>query len=114
MGRPVTLQSRAMKTLLIIGGGIGGLAAAACLHIRSSGRFQAIVYERANELKEVGAAIAVWPNAGRILKHMGIFESLMKRSYMAPSGALRDTSGRILKRMVTAEQEVPVMFTHRA
>jgi len=103
-----------MKTLLIIGGGIGGLTAAACFHARSAGRVQPIVYERAEELKEVGAAIAVWPNAGRILKHLGLLEKLMPRSYVAPAGALRDASGQILKRMLTADGKIPVMFAHRA
>ena len=51
--------------IAIIGGGIGGLTAAIAL--RQSG-FEAEVFEQAPALLDVGAAIAIWPNAMRVLE----------------------------------------------
>ena len=102
------------KTVVVIGGGIGGLALAACLRVRGEGRIRAVVYERADELKEVGAALAVWPNAGRVLEHLGAFGWLKERAHVAPAGALRDWRGRELMKMVRVEGEMPMVFLHRA
>ena len=55
----------------IIGGGIGGVAAAVALHRAG---IRATVYERANELREVGAGMMLWPNATRVLKELGLLE----------------------------------------
>ena len=57
--------------VVIIGGGIGGLAAAACLlkqghHVR--------VYEQAPELGEIGAAVQMSANAVKVLDHLGLRE----------------------------------------
>jgi salicylate hydroxylase len=60
-------------SIAIIGGGIGGLtAAAALLHAG----FDVQVYERARALGEVGAGINIGPNASRILHRLGIAEVL--------------------------------------
>ncbi len=60
-------------SIAIIGGGIGGLAAAALL-VRAG--FDAQVYEQASALGEVGAGINIGPNASRILHRLGIAEAL--------------------------------------
>jgi salicylate hydroxylase len=57
----------------IIGGGIGGLTAAASL-LRAG--FEVQVYEQARSLGEVGAGINISPNASRILHRLGIAEEL--------------------------------------
>ncbi|MGN6370820.1 MAG: FAD-dependent monooxygenase [Phycisphaerae bacterium] len=103
-----------MKKVVIIGGGLGGLALAACLRVRAAGRVEAVVYEQAEELREVGAGLAVWPNAGRVLERLGVFGWLRERSHEAPVGALRDWRGRELMKMVAAQGEVPMVFAHRA
>ncbi len=104
------------KTVVIIGGGIGGLALAACLRVRGEGRVRAIVYEQAEELKEVGAALGVWPNAGRVLAWLGVYERLKAESYVAPAGVLRDSCGRVLMRMdgMKTGGDLPMVFAHRA
>ena len=56
-------------SIAIIGGGIGGLTAAACL-LRAG--FDVHVYEQASRLSEVGAGINIGPNASRILNRLGI------------------------------------------
>ena len=70
-----SLQRTALHRLNIgiIGGGIGGVAAAVAL-----GRvgIQATVYERARELREVGAGMMLSPNATRVLKDLGLLEQV--------------------------------------
>jgi 2-polyprenyl-6-methoxyphenol hydroxylase-like FAD-dependent oxidoreductase len=100
-----------MARLVIIGGGIGGLAAAACLRVRG---VEADVYERRAELREVGAALGLWPNATRVLKRIGVLDDLVKRAHVPAAGALRASDGRVLKKMVQLEAEVPSVFAHRA
>src|SRR6185437_10688165 len=59
--------------IAVIGGGIGGLAAAVSL-LRAG--FEVDVYEQAPELNEVGGGINVAPNAVRILRRLGVAEGL--------------------------------------
>ncbi len=56
-------------SIAIIGGGLGGLTAAAVL-FRAG--FDVHVYEQARALGEVGAGINISPNASRILNRLGI------------------------------------------
>ena len=60
-------------SVAIIGGGIGGLSAA--LSLLQAG-VDAQVYERARSISEVGAGIAVSPNAARILCRLGLADGL--------------------------------------
>ncbi|MDX6695479.1 MAG: hypothetical protein QOF02_3082, partial [Blastocatellia bacterium] len=55
--------------IAIIGGGIGGLSAALAL---GRAGLAAEVFEQAPALLDVGAAIAVWPNAMRALQRLGV------------------------------------------
>jgi salicylate hydroxylase len=57
----------------VIGGGIGGLAAAASL---LQAGFDAHVFEQARALGEVGAGINIGPNASRLLNSLGLAERL--------------------------------------
>jgi len=59
--------------IAIVGGGLGGLAAA--LFLRKAG-FDATVYEQASELREVGAGIVVSPNMVRPLGKLGLADKL--------------------------------------
>jgi salicylate hydroxylase len=60
-------------SVAIIGGGIGGMAAALSL-LRAGADVH--VYERARTLSEVGAGIQVSPNASRILHGLGLARAL--------------------------------------
>ena len=60
-------------SVAVIGGGIGGLAAALSL-LRAG--LDVHVYERARTLSEVGAGIQVSPNASRVLHRLGLADSL--------------------------------------
>ena len=71
--------------ILIIGAGIGGLAAS--ISISLSTNHSVLVLDKASELREVGAGIQVPPNASRILRSWGLGEELAQVS-VAP-GAFR-------------------------
>jgi salicylate hydroxylase len=61
----------------IVGGGTGGVAAAAFL--RRCG-LPAVVYEQAAELTEVGAGLVLAPNAVRLLRRLGVLDHLLRRA----------------------------------
>jgi len=60
--------------IAIIGAGIAGLTAAIAL--QDEPHIDVQVYERATELREVGATIALGPNGLRILDKLGVSEAL--------------------------------------
>jgi salicylate hydroxylase len=59
--------------IAIVGGGLGGLAAA--LYLRKAG-LDATIYEQDRELREVGAGIVVSPNMVRPLRELGLAHEL--------------------------------------
>lgn len=63
--------------IAILGGGIGGLAAAAFL--RDQG-FDSDVYEQAAALTEVGAGLVIAPNAARLLRRLGVLDRFVERA----------------------------------
>src|SRR5260370_21852147 len=58
-----------MTRVAIIGGGIGGLTAANAL---SRAGIETAVYEAAAELREIGAGVALHPNAMKVLRAIGV------------------------------------------
>ena len=66
-----------MTRVAIVGGGLGGLAAAAFLH---QAGIPATVYEQARALREVGAGIMVPPNAVRMLRRLGVLGPFRERA----------------------------------
>jgi len=63
--------------IAIIGGGIGGLAAAAFL--RRAG-LTATVHEQAAALTEVGAGLVAAPNAVRLMRRLGVIDRFLSRA----------------------------------
>ncbi len=84
------------RTVLIAGGGIGGLTAALALAQRG---FGATVLEQAERLEETGAGIQLSPNASRILIGLGLRERLASH-VTAPEElrVLNARTGRLLAR----------------
>jgi salicylate hydroxylase len=63
--------------IAILGGGIGGLAAAAFLIGEG---FACHVYEQADALTEVGAGLVIAPNAARLLRRLGVLDRFAERA----------------------------------
>jgi salicylate hydroxylase len=61
------------NTILVAGGGLGGLSAALALAERG---FEVTVLEKAAEFTEIGYGIQMGPNATRILKKFGLWDAV--------------------------------------
>ncbi|GME35624.1 3-hydroxybenzoate 6-hydroxylase 1 [Neofusicoccum parvum] len=72
--------------ILVVGAGIGGLAAATALRLR--GHAVAVV-EQAPELAEVGAGVQVPPNATRLLRRWGVAPLLAPRCVRPEASVFR-------------------------
>src|SRR5579862_8788633 len=92
----------------IIGGGIGGVAAAVALH---QAGIEATVYERAPELREAGAGLMLWPNATRVLKELGLLERIAEVSGPNRNFLVRSSRGRILMDIALGQFDVPALCT---
>ncbi|HEX5601689.1 MAG TPA: FAD-dependent monooxygenase [Pyrinomonadaceae bacterium] len=100
-----------MVQIAIIGGGIGGLTAA--LALQQSG-FQAEVFEQAPELLEVGAAIAIWSNATRVLQRLQLAEKVLEYAGVVEELRWMDQNGFLLNRVSIADDKSPALALHRA
>jgi 2-polyprenyl-6-methoxyphenol hydroxylase-like FAD-dependent oxidoreductase len=99
------------KRIDIVGGGIGGLTAA--LALRRAG-FEPEVFEQAPELLEIGAAIAVWPNAMRALQKLGIGETIRQHAGQLRHARWLDRKGRIFNQFPFPKSDVEGVALHRA
>ncbi|MDQ2856516.1 MAG: FAD-dependent monooxygenase [Acidobacteriota bacterium] len=97
--------------IAIIGGGIGGLSAS--LALRQFG-FEPEVFEQAPELLEVGAAIAVWPNAMRLLQRLGIGETVIQHAGIIEQVKWLTQDGRSLNQVRFQKTNAPAVALHRA
>src|ERR1700719_3764855 len=99
------------KKIGIIGGGIGGIAAA--LALRQAG-VDAVVYEKAPRLQEVGAGMMLWPNATRVLRELGLLESVVAQSGPNTNFLVRASSGKVLMNIALGQFDVPAVCIRRA
>lgn len=103
--------------IIVIGAGIGGLAAA--LALRRSG-FEVQVFEQATELREVGAGVQISPNATRILHRLGLEEPLRRFGVRPRERVIRRwDDGRVIAREPLADAcernfSAPYYHFHRA
>jgi salicylate hydroxylase len=79
----MTARSEGRPRIAIVGGGVGGLAAAAFLHRYG---LPATVYEQAPHLAEVGAGLVVAPNAARLLRTLGVLDDFRARAVRLDTG----------------------------
>lgn len=86
----------------VVGGGIGGLAAAVAL-VRDG--WQVEVLERAPAFVEVGAGLSLWANAVRALQELGLGDQLRAQALPESAAGIRDTRGRWLSRTDVAALE---------
>src|SRR2546428_8385894 len=102
----------ATKTkILIVGASIGGLTAAIAL--RQAG-FGVDVFERAAELKEIGAGIGLSANAIRVLKHLGLMQQVVNKGTVIGTAVSYTFNGSTLSRLPTNLTDVPTICLHRA
>lgn len=102
------------KKALIIGGGIGGLAAAIAL--RRAG-IEAIVYEGSIALREIGAGLTLWRNAVRAAEKLGLSNELAAIGMPMNEGGVRSWRGDVLSNTFVDRDEsngVQATVVHRA
>jgi len=102
------------RSITVIGGGIGGLAAALCLRRHGA---EVTVLEQAEEIAEVGAGLQISPNGAAVLRALGLEEVLARDAVRGRAVVLRDyAQGAEVLRLDLARQGGgrPYYFTHRA
>src|SRR5436305_5410288 len=82
-----------MPRAVVIGAGIGGLTAAIAL--RQTG-WDVAVYEKAPELREVGAGLTIWTNAVKVLRKLGVGDAVESVAAPLRRSELRSWRGRLL------------------
>jgi len=97
--------------IAIVGGGIGGLTAALALGREG---FSASVFEQAPALLEVGAAIAVWPNAFRVVERLGLGGDVLARAGRISRARWLGSDGTPYKHFSFPETGAPAVALHRA
>jgi len=84
-----------VRTALIVGAGIGGLAAGIAL--RQAG-WRVRIFERAANPRELGFALNLAPNAMAALDALGLAEAVRATAHRTVHGEIRRPDGRPLKR----------------
>jgi len=74
------------ENIVIVGGGIGGLAAALALIRRG---IDVDIYEQAQELRELGAGVQISANGTRVLHALGLKEALARVQVLPAGKAIR-------------------------
>jgi len=103
--------------IAIIGGGIGGLTAAVALHRRG---IPAEVYEQSPQIREIGAGVALTPNAMKAYRALGMEAKIAAIGYESEYQLVRNwNSGSIISRVprkgaYTQEFGAPYLTMHRA
>jgi 2-polyprenyl-6-methoxyphenol hydroxylase-like FAD-dependent oxidoreductase len=96
-----------MVRIAVIGGGIGGLTAALALQQHG---FDFEVFEQAPALLDVGAAIAIWPNAMRVLERLNVAEQIVAKAGVIEEIRWLDQNGLLINHV-----SIPTAFAlHRA
>ena len=91
-----------MTRVAIIGGGIGGLAAAnALLQVG----VEVAVYEATAELKEIGAGVALHPNAMKVLRAIGVEDNVRRVAGRSDGQVMRNwKTGRLIAKTSRQQQ----------
>ena len=93
-----------MTRVAIIGGGIGGLVAARALTRRG---VEVAVYESAPELREIGAGVALGPNAMKVLRALGLEDAVRAIAGRSEWALTRNgKTGRVISRTSREQQRM--------
>jgi 2-polyprenyl-6-methoxyphenol hydroxylase-like FAD-dependent oxidoreductase len=104
-----------MARAVVIGAGVGGLAAGLALQRKG---WDVTILERAPALEQVGAGLAIAPNALRALDVLGIGPEVRKLSALQGEAGITAADGRWISRTDAAAAEArfgePTVVVHRA
>ena len=113
----MTAMTTTSLSVAIVGGGIGGLAAAVLL---AQDGHRVRVFEQASRFARVGAGIQMTPNAMKVLRRIGAERALRRIAFRAPAGISREwDSGNITNELTIGDEiearfGAPYLFMHRA
>ncbi len=109
------MQVQPGRRAIIIGGGIGGITTA--LALRRVG-FDVVVFERAEELREVGSGLPLWANALRAFHTLGLSNIVEPLGQPVTRGSITHWRGDMLvnanMEKLLKRQETMNMVVHRA
>jgi salicylate hydroxylase len=98
--------------IVVIGGGIGGLAAARACALRGA---SVTLLEQADAIREVGAGLQISPNGFAVLRGLGLGDALLRDSVQGQAVSLRDyQKGEVLRLDLTRLDDQSYFFVHRA
>jgi 2-polyprenyl-6-methoxyphenol hydroxylase-like FAD-dependent oxidoreductase len=101
--------------VVIIGAGIGGLAAAVAL--RRVG-VKSLIVERADSIREVGAGLTIWPNAVNALRELGVEARVTGSASPIERHSVRTPAGRLITvtefGKISHNAGAPCICVHRA
>ncbi|GAA2342562.1 FAD-dependent oxidoreductase [Dactylosporangium salmoneum] len=99
-----------MRTAVVVGAGIGGLAAAGAL---ARAGWKVTLLEREDRLRPGRAAMVLWPNGVRALRALGLAGGLDSISTAVPPAGIRRPDGTWLVQPGVSEVESPPVVVHR-
>ncbi|WP_432976978.1 FAD-dependent oxidoreductase [Dactylosporangium sp. CA-233914] len=99
-----------MRTAVVVGAGVGGLAAAGAL---ARAGWKVTLLERDDRLRPGSAALVLWPNGVRALRALGLAAGLDGISTPVPPAGIRRPDGTWLVQPGVAELESPPIVVHR-
>src|SRR5262245_43338528 len=79
-----------MGQAVVVGAGVGGLAAAGAL---ARNGWRVTLLERNDRLRADPAALLIWPNGVRALRSLGLADGLMSIATPVPQGGVRRSDG---------------------
>lgn len=101
--------------VVIIGAGIGGLAAAVAL--RRVG-IETLVIERVGEIREVGAGLSIWSNAVNALRELGVEARVLASASIVERNVVQTPAGRCITENefgnISGKAGAPCICIHRA
>jgi 2-polyprenyl-6-methoxyphenol hydroxylase-like FAD-dependent oxidoreductase len=87
----------------VVGGGIGGLTAAACL---AQSGWHVTLHERSPELREIGAGIYLKENSLRVLESLGCIEHVLRHCNRIRHTFINDRPHHELRRVAYGDERV--------
>jgi 2-polyprenyl-6-methoxyphenol hydroxylase-like FAD-dependent oxidoreductase len=93
-----------MPVALIVGAGIGGLAAGIAL--RRAG-WDIRIFERADAPRAVGFGLGLAPNAMVALRHLGVAGTVIPQAVTPTAAEIRHADGRVIRRVIRRTEDLP-------